>query len=188
MYGYLYGWCIDKYIRVFYEPCSRCKSEWDLLLRKVRHNVSEIDKLFDDSKAGLLTTLELLNEKNKTLESLKAQGFTLDQILITEVGKSTTDNIISFKDYDVEIMNKDTLGMSLLTTVSFLGNSIAQISKDTGVDPATVQLAVGLLLNGPVKLVGDLASSSLLDVVFGDQIKEAKNNLAIFNDCGRSSR
>ncbi|MHA3049963.1 EndoU domain-containing protein, partial [Acinetobacter sp. ANC 4639] len=139
----------------------------------------EIDKLFDNSKAGLLTILEILNVTNKRLESLKSQGLTLNQILSTEVWKATEDNIISFKDYNVEVMTKKTLGMSLLSTVNFLGNSIAAISKETGVDPETVQLAVGLLLSGPVKLVGDLAMSSLVDAAIGDQIKEAKNNLAI---------
>ncbi|QTD65189.1 HNH endonuclease [Acinetobacter towneri] len=153
----------------------------EVVLGLIRRGVEpkEIDKLFDDNKAGLLTTLEILNDKNKTLELLKSQGLTLNQILSTAVGKEIQDNVISFKDYDVEVMTKETLGMSLLSTVNFLGNSITDISKETGVDPATVQLAIGLLLNGPVKLVGDLAMSSLVDTVVGEKIKEAKSSLAI---------
>ncbi|NUF15357.1 two-partner secretion domain-containing protein [Acinetobacter lactucae] len=151
-----------------YKDSGTLGSEVVLGLIKQGVEPQTINKLFDEKSAGMITVLENLNDLNNKIDSLKQQGLTINDILGTDKNQSSTvSDEITFKDYKVGIENKSTIGASLLQEINFIGNSIKEISKDTGIDLETVQLAVGLMVSGPVRLVVDSAKSLGVDTLVG---------------------
>ncbi|HFX6175415.1 TPA: hemagglutinin repeat-containing protein [Acinetobacter baumannii] len=151
-----------------YKDTGALGSEVVLGLIKEGVEPQTINKLFDDKAAGMTIVLENLNDLNSKIDNLKQQGLTINDILGADKNQSSTvSDEITFKDYKVGIENKSTIGASLLQEINFIGNSIKEISKDTGVDLGTVQLAVGLMVSGPVRLVVDSAKSLGVDTLVG---------------------
>lgn len=68
--------------------------------------------------------------------------------------------------------------MTILSNVADLGNSIKDISESTGVDIEKVQLAVGLLISGPVRLVVESGKSMAVDSLVGDKVAQGIDILA----------
>jgi len=127
-----------------------------------------IDKLFDDKSAGMMTVLENLNDLNIKIDNLKQQGLTIKDILGADKNPSlAVGDEITFNDYKVGIENKSTIGISLLQDINFIGNMITEISENTGVNLGDVQLAVGLMISGPVRLVVESAKSLGMDTLVG---------------------
>ncbi|EMC7950839.1 hemagglutinin repeat-containing protein [Acinetobacter baumannii] len=162
-----------------YKDSGTLGSEVVLGLIKQGVEPQTINKLFDDKAAGMTTVLENLNDLNNKIDHLKQQGLSINDILGTDRNQSPTANDeITFKDYKVEIQNQSTIGMKLLQEINFIGNSIEEISKDTGVDLETVQLAVGLMISGPVRLVVGSAQSLGMDALAGPYKKKGIDVLA----------
>lgn len=81
-------------------------------------------------------------------------------------------------DFETKIREETTLGMTILTNVADLGNNIKKISEDTGVDINTVQMAIGLMISGPVRLVVEYGKSMAIDSVAGEYIAKGMDTLA----------
>ncbi|RZG78532.1 filamentous hemagglutinin N-terminal domain-containing protein [Acinetobacter sp. WCHAc060033] len=137
----------------------------------------QISKLFSDT--GFINSTYNLNKINDQLKILANEGLSLTQILNTKVS-DVSENVVLAKGQDLEIEVKytDRLGMTLLENVAKLGNDLKAISEATGVDPQTVQLAIGLLLAGPIRLTGQLIQSAAVDSVAGEYIAQGKDYLA----------
>lgn len=151
-----------------YKDTDTLGSEVVLGLIKQGVEPQTIDKLFDDKSAGMMTVLENLNDLNSKIDNLKQQGLTIKDILGADKNPSlAVGDEITFNDYKVGIENKSTIGISLLQDINFIGNMITEISENTGVNLGDVQLAVGLMISGPVRLVVESAKSLGMDTLVG---------------------
>lgn len=68
--------------------------------------------------------------------------------------------------------------MTILSNVADLGNNIKKNSDETGVDINTVQMAVGLMISGPLRLVVEYGKSIAIDSVVGDTVAKGIDTLA----------
>ncbi|WP_308469276.1 hemagglutinin repeat-containing protein, partial [Acinetobacter guillouiae] len=105
-----------------------------------------------------------LNKINKQLESLEAQGVSLEQIFKTPVTVEVESNVLAEgTKSEITVKPQTTLGMIILEKTAQVGNDLAEISKSTGIDIEKVQLAIGVMLAGPVRLAVEYGKSTAIE-------------------------
>ena len=138
----------------------------------------EVEALF--SKLDFFYAAKEFSEIQNQLTDLEKSGVNLETIFKQpKAGGNEQETIYAQgTDFETKVSSQTTLGMLILRNVADLGNSIEDISESTGVDIEKVQLAVGLLISGPVRLVIESGKSVALDSIAGEKISQGFNVLA----------
>jgi len=138
----------------------------------------EVEALF--SKLDFFYAAKEFSEIQSQLDTLAQSGVDLETIFKQpKIGVNEQEAIYAKgTDFETKVTTQTTVGMTILSNIADLGNNIKQISEDTGVDLGTVQLAVGLMISGPVRLAIETGKSLALDNVVGAEIAQGFNTLA----------
>ncbi|WP_180066820.1 hypothetical protein [Acinetobacter sp. YH12129] len=138
----------------------------------------EVEALF--SKLDFFYAAKEFSEIQSQLDTLAQSGVGLETIFKQPKIGVNEQEVIYAKGTDIEtkVTTQTTVGMTILSNIADLGNNIKQISEDTGVDLGTVQLAVGLMISGPVRLAIETGKSLALDSAVGAEIAQGFDALA----------
>lgn len=138
----------------------------------------EVEALF--SKLDFFYAAKEFSEIQSQLDTLAQSGVDLETIFKQPKIGVNEQEVIYAKGTDIEtkVTTQTTVGMTILSNIADLGNNIKQISEDTGVDLGTVQLAVGLMISGPVRLAIETGKSLALDSAVGAEIAQGFDALA----------
>ncbi|MDC5260430.1 filamentous hemagglutinin N-terminal domain-containing protein [Acinetobacter baumannii] len=138
----------------------------------------DVEALF--SKLDFFYAAKEFSEIQNQLTDLEKSGVNLETIFKEpKAGGNEQETIYAQgTDFETKVSSQTTLGMTILSNVADLGNSIKDISESTGVDIEKVQLAVGLLISGPVRLVIESGKSMAVDSVVGEKVAQGVDILA----------
>ena len=138
----------------------------------------DVEALF--SKLDFFYAAKEFSEIQSQLTDLEKSGVNLETIFKEpKAGGNEQETIYAQgTDFETKVSSQTTLGMTILSNVADLGNSIKDISESTGVDIEKVQLAVGLLISGPVRLVIESGKSMAVDSVVGEKVAQGVDILA----------
>lgn len=138
----------------------------------------DVEALF--SKLDFFYAAKEFSEIKNQLTDLEKSGFDLETIFRQPKSGVNEEKTIYAQgtDFETKVSSQTTLGMTILSNVADLGNSIKDISESTGVDIEKVQLAVGLLISGPVRLVVESGKSMAVDSLVGDKVAQGIDILA----------
>lgn len=138
----------------------------------------DVEALF--SKLDFFYAAKEFSEIQSQLTELEKSGVNLETIFKEpKAGGNEQETIYAQgTDFETKVKSQTTLGMTILSNVADLGNSIKDISESTGVDIEKVQLAVGLLISGPVRLVIESGKSMAVDSVVGEKVAQGVDILA----------
>ncbi|EPC4340515.1 hemagglutinin repeat-containing protein [Acinetobacter baumannii] len=138
----------------------------------------DVEALF--SKLDFFYAAKEFSEIQNQLTDLEKSGFNLETIFRQPKSGGNEQETIYAQGTDLEtkVSSQTTLGMTILSNVADLGNSIKDISESTGVDIEKVQLAVGLLISGPVRLVIESGKSMAVDSIVGEKVAQGVDILA----------
>ena len=138
----------------------------------------DVEALF--SKLDFFYAAKEFSEIQNQLTDLEKSGINLETIFKQpKAGVNEQETIYAQgTDFETKVRSQTTLGMTILSNIADLGNSINDISESTGVDIEKVQLAVGLLISGPVRLVIESGKSMAVDSVVGEKVAQGVDILA----------
>ncbi|KCY13092.1 hemagluttinin repeat family protein [Acinetobacter baumannii 1598530] len=138
----------------------------------------DVEALF--SKLDFFYAAKEFSEIQNQLTDLEKSGVNLETIFKEpKAGGNEQETIYAQgTDFETKVSSQTTLGMTILSNVADLGNSIKDISESTGVDIEKVQLAVGLLISEPVRLVIESGKSMAVDSVVGEKVAQGVDILA----------
>ena len=138
----------------------------------------DVEALF--SKLDFFYAAKEFSEIKNQLTDLEKSGFDLETIFRQPKSGVNEEKTIYAQgtDFETKVSSQTTLGMTILSNVADLGNSIKDISESTGVDIEKVQLAVGLLISGPVRLVVESGKSMAVNSLVGDKVAQGIDILA----------
>jgi len=138
----------------------------------------DVEALF--SKLDFFYAAKEFSEIQNQLTDLEKSGVNLETIFRQPKSGGNEQETIYAQgtDFETKVSSQTTLGMTILSNVADLGNSIKDISESTGVDIEKVQLAVGLLISGPVRLVIESGKSMAVDSVVGEKVAQGFDILA----------
>ncbi|MDU4395412.1 MAG: hypothetical protein E7I55_15855 [Acinetobacter ursingii] len=138
----------------------------------------DVEALF--SKLDFFYAAKEFSEIQNQLTDLEKSGVNLETIFKQpKAGVNEQETIYAQgTDFETKVRSQTTLGMTILSNIADLGNSIKDISESTGVDIEKVQLAVGLLISGPVRLVIESGKSMAVDSVVGEKVAQGVDILA----------
>ncbi|MAK29894.1 hemagglutinin repeat-containing protein [Acinetobacter sp.] len=138
----------------------------------------DVEALF--SKLDFFYAAKEFSEIQNQLTDLEKSGVNLETIFKhPKAGVNEQETIYAQgTDFETKVRSQTTLGMTILSNIADLGNSIKDISESTGVDIEKVQLAVGLLISGPVRLVIESGKSMAVDSVVGEKVAQGVDILA----------
>ncbi|WP_252510759.1 hypothetical protein, partial [Acinetobacter bereziniae] len=135
----------------------------------------DVEALFN--QLDFFYTAKEFSEIQDQLNSLVKSGVNLETVFREpKAGVSGQETVYAQgTDFETKVTTQQTLGMSILSNIADLGNNIKDISETTGVDIEKVQLAVGLVISGPVRLAIEYGKSMAFDSVVGDKVAQGFN-------------
>ena len=127
--------------------------------------------------SGLISLASQLAKIEQLTAELIEKGYTQENILIYQGTGSSNSNIVNIDGKnELQLGGAPTLGIQLFQTINDFNKDISYLINESGVDPQTVQLVIGAIVSGPLKLAGNVVASLATDTLFGEYIESAKDS------------